>query len=651
MIRHIGLIVIIIVSCFSLSAQDDPVLFSVGNTPVHVSEFEYIYTKTNGEDASFEEESLKEYLDLYVNFKLQVEKARDLEIDTIKVLQQELAGYRRQLSKNYLMDREVMEKLLRETYDRLQKDVSISHILVKVANNAAPKDTLIAYTKIKAIEKELEAGKRFGEVAKKRSEDGSTAADGGKIGFITALQLPGFYSLESAAYHTEVGKVSSPVRSRLGYHLVRVDEVRPARGKIELAHILARVNDKRTEEAKAQSKINGVFRQLQSGKEFDALAKTESEDEQNKNKAGYIGFVGIGQYEAAFEESAFGINADGAYSRPFRSSVGWHVLKRISLKGIEPYEDLKGRLQNRIRRDSRYNIAQEKLVERIKTESSYKTSTKTKADFMKGLDKSFNTFQWKSPTEGLNNMLYTLDGKTYTLGNFADYLKKNSNERTRMGRSNTPQVVAETLFDKYVSEEILKYEESRLEIKYPEFKALMREYQEGILLFEVKKQMVWDRASKDTVGLAAFYENNKNKYKWPERVKGSIYTVTTKDPKVLKKLLKYMKKKSPAKVLKKFNKRQKIVTVLTDVYEKGKNNKIDALVWKDGMLSSEWKEEGMSQYVKIEKVIAPQPKSLKEARGYVVADYQDYLQDAWLVELKKSYNVKINDAAFKKLVK
>lgn len=651
MSKRIFLLIFALIIVNSAFAQDDPVLFTVGKTPVTVSEFEYIYSKNNGANADFSEASLKEYLDLYATFKMKVQRAKDAQLDTIVSLQKELAGYRQQLSRNYLADREIMSKLTKEAYDRMEKDVNISHIFVKVAPNANPSDTLVAYKKINALHRQLRSGKRFSTLAKEASEDESTKDDGGQIGYITGLQLPGFYGLETTAYNTPKGTYSAPIRSRIGYHIVYVDDIRPARGRIEVAHLLVRVVDKANDEAKAQQKINRLYRELQAGAKLEDLAKLESEDDRTAKKGGYIGYIKIGQYENSFEEAAFKIEQDGAYSRPFRTSVGWHIVKRVSYPGLETYDNMKGRLQNLIRRDTRFEIVQDALVENIKKEANYKEVTNVKNEFLDNLDETFSTYQWNPSTNDSGKPLFTLAGKTYTVADFNAYLKKMAGNRVKFGKDKKPREAGLTLLNEYIKQEALAYEEGQLEKKYPEFKALMREYREGIMLFEITKREVWDKASKDTVGLQAFYDNNKNDYQWDERAKVVIYSLKTTDAKSIAKFQKLAKRKSPKKVLKKMNKVREVVTYEQGTYEKGKNKMVDATVWKEDMLGSEWKEGETSKFVKIEEVIPETVKPLSEARGYVIADYQDYLEKNWIEDLTSSYPLNINETVFKSLIK
>jgi len=252
MLRSIFFVGILFLIGNSAIAQNDQTLFTIGNTPVSVSEFEYIYKKNNGANATFSEESLREYMNLYAAFKMKVQRAKDVRLDTISALNKELEGYRKQLSRNYLTDREIMTTLSKEAYERMKQDVSISHIFIKVPKSASSSDTAAAYNKIMKAYNDLRAGKSFSTTSKIYSDDAVTKDRGGEIGYITGLQLTGFYELETAAYNTKVGSYTKPIRSKVGYHIMMVNNIRPARGKVEIAQILVRVEDKAKEEAEAQ---------------------------------------------------------------------------------------------------------------------------------------------------------------------------------------------------------------------------------------------------------------------------------------------------------------------------------------------------------------------------------------------------------------
>ncbi len=625
--------------------KDDPVLFSVAGKSVHASEFMYIYTKTNRDKADFSKASLEEYLDLYTKFKLKVQRARDLKLDTIPTLKQELEGYRQQLADSYLLDKAVTDKLIKEAYDRSKQDLSISHIMVGLRKNATSRDTLLAYKKIMSAKAKLDGGTDFVEVANEFSDDKTVKKNNGNIGYFTSPFPNGFYAFETAAYQLEKGAYSNPVRTPLGYHIIKVDDIRSARGEIEVAHILIR---KDTPEA--EKVINNIHKELLAGGNFEDTAITNSQDTKTAANKGYVGFFGISTYEKVFEDAAFSIAKDGDISAPFLSQAGWHVIKRISKKPVPEYEKAKPRLKTKIQKDSRFEIAKKEIVEQIKEENNFVENIEPVKKFAGTLGKDFNTFSWKAPMDKSSEKIFSLGNTNYTLGDFTDYLGTASRQRMKYA-STLPSEVAKKLYETYVIETCLKYEERNLEKKYPDFKALMREYREGILLFEITKQEVWDKASQDTTGLANFYNKNKNKYKWKERAMITQYS--TKDYNNAGKIQKALQKSTSQEVLQKFNKEKNIVSVKELTLERGRDENLDAIEWKAGNVSQVILDKATKSaiFFKIEKILPAGDKKLEDARGYVVADYQDFLEKQWIEELKQAYDVKINKKTFKNLTK
>ncbi len=656
--RTFFLFVALIYAQLTFSQQNDPVLFSVEGTPVHRSEFEYIYTKTNGPDADFSKESLDEYLDLYINFKLKVRKAKEMKLDTIVALQQELNGYRRQLADSYLIDREVTEKLVEEAFLRKQEDIDLSHILVKLAPNATPADTLAALEKIMEAKKMLDSGRHFEEVAKTYSEDKSVGKNSGHIGWVTAIFPNGFYALETAAYSIAPGEVSGPIKTSSGYHLIKVNGRRPARGEVEVAHILVR-SDKNPDTIKARKKIDEAYQKLEDGVDFGEVAKEYSGDKMTASKGGYLGYFGINRYEKAFEDAAFGLAKDGDYSKPVQTSIGWHIIKRIGKKDNQSLHQLKSSLQNKIKSDARFKLAKESMIERIKKESNFTENSTTLDNLIASLQadtsNTFLTYKWKAPADPSTDPLFSFGDKLkVTLGDFENYLQRSSRIRQQMSRQGIEAVV-NRLYKDYIGENALKYEEKQLEKKYPEFKSLMREYEEGVLLFEVTKMEVWDKASQDTVGLQAFYDNNKSKYQWKERAVVSEYSLNASAKEQINRIREYCKDKAPEEVLANFNGKdpKRILNYKSKRYEKGRNDVLDRMTWEPGQLSPVKinKRSKAHEFFKIEELVPPGQKTLKEARGYVVADYQDYLEAHWLQSLKDEYKVSIANKVFNKMVK
>jgi peptidyl-prolyl cis-trans isomerase SurA len=641
-----------VVSTFSSFAQNDPVLFSVNKVPVHLSEFNYIYSKTNGNKADYSKASVDEYLDLYTKFKMKVARAKDMKLDTIPTLQEELLGYRRQLADSYLTDKEVTEKLVKEAFQRTQKDVSISHILIKIEKG----DTSAFYNLIKNIKARLDKGESFEAVAKEASQDPNTQNNGGLIGYLTALLPDGFYDLETAMYTTPVGQSSGIVRSPLGYHIIKVNDVRPARGEMEIAHVMIRKVKDGVPQPSARQKADSLWTVLQTNKDFGTMALQQSEDGNSSVKGGYLGFFGIGRYELAFENAAFALEKDGDVTPVIESSIGWHIIKRISRKPAETFDMVKNRLKSRIQQDGRFELAKTAMIERIKVESKFKEDPSVLSAYINQIDAaSFQTFAWKSPEANKSAELFNMGTNRYTVEEFGTYLVTNANRRLSLitDMRDNYSLATKMMYKEFVNEKALAYEETQLDIKYSDFKNLMREYEEGILLFEAIKMNVWDKASQDSVGLEKFHSTRKDKYMWAERAQLVTYSVSDSAKAELENIRKYAEKHSSQDVLKKFNKKKDIVSFSADVVEKGKNKTADGLGWKEGAMSKSEQNptDKVWQFTKIDKLMPAATKTLKEARGFVVADYQEFLEKKWMEDLTSAYKVDIKKDVLESIIK
>ena len=654
MSRKIGILFCTIVCAWSLQAQDnDPILFSVENIDVPVSEFRYIYDKTNGDKASYSVASLKEYLDLYVKFKLKVKRAQEMKLDTIPALQRELDGYRRQLANSYLIDKEVTDRLVREAYDRMGEDINVSHIMIQCASDTSPADTALAYAKINKIMQQLKDGASFELLASTQSGDPSSRKNNGNIGYMTAMLPRGFYHFESAAYNTPAGEVSNIVRSGIGYHIIKVTERRPARGQMEVAHILIR--NKKGAEQKADSLHNVLV----NGGDFELMARMFSEDKLTAGKGGYLGFFGINTYEKTFEEAAFALRTDGEFTKPFKTASGLHIAKRIGKKNMLSFDEAERALQTRVSKDQRYELAKKAFVERIKQEVGIREFRHVLKTFYTGLNKDFLTYRWRPDDANDHEILLEIGGDhKVTLGEFKQACKKNSRVRARRGKDVDLKDVAYDLYHAFVDDSVLKYEEMKLPEKYSDFKNLMREYEEGILLFEATKITVWDRAGEDTLGLNKFYESHKEAYKTAEEAEVSIYTLKAaadsgQTKKLAGKIAKKAKKLNAEALLSEYGENSGALSVETGKFEKGKNIYMQNIKWAAGAVSQPMKNPEGDDYVfvKIDRLISPRIKALNEAKGYIIADYQDLLETKWVSELRHKYAVKVNQPVFDSLVR
>jgi peptidyl-prolyl cis-trans isomerase SurA len=656
MVKQLLLLTALLLCCLPLcraqTSTDDRTLFTVDGKPVTVGEFVYIYTKTNADQADFSEPSLREYLDLYTKFKLKVARAREMRLDTIKILQEELAGYRRQLADSYLTDRAITDPLAQELYERIQRDVDLSHILITVASDAAPADTLAAYRRIASVKSQIEAGKfDFAAAAQEFSADRFSAERGGRVGYLTAPLPDGLYNLETVAYTATPGQLVGPIRTKLGYHLVQVNGSRPARGEIEAAHILVRTEDR--PEGMVIARIDSIYQALENGADFRALAARTSEDARTAEKGGYIGFFGINRFEKAFEDAAFALDNDGDYSRPVRSQVGFHIIQRISRKGIQPFNLERPQLERKVKADTRFAIARRQMLERIKQRADFRQREPVLDRFVASLTDTFRNFRWTAPEPSPQVLFEMNNDFRVTQGDFTNWLQNHSRERLAAGRSQSPQQAARELYATFVEEQVLRYEENQLEKNYPDFAALMREYEEGILLFEATKLEVWDKASQDSVGLAKFFADHRAEYRWDERARTTVFLVGLKYEDQLPAIRAYAMGHDAAAVQERFNTDGNVVVSLDEAtYERERIPELRDAPWEVGTVTEATtnRSSGGATFYKIETILPPAPKALDEARGYVIADYQDQLERDWIEELSHRFKVKVNKKVFESLI-
>ena len=647
-------LLVFILSSFTQD-NDNRTLFTVGGDKVTVSDFEYVYNKNNvNNQANYSDTSLRSYLGLYENFRLKVREAEFMKLDTIPSLKNELEGYRKQLAKSYLSDREITDKLIAEAYERSKTEVNASHILVKCDENANPADTLIAYKKIVALRKRIEKGEAFDKVAKESSEDPSAKNNGGNIGWFSVFGT--IYPFENAAYTLKKGELSQPVRTEFGYHLVKLNDTRASRGQIHVAHIMVRFPDKSTPEqqADAKKKIDSVYTLLASNKmSFEDAVKNFSEDKGSRAKNGELPWFGTGaqtRMMPEFEDAAFALQKDGDISKPVMTKLGWHILKRLERKDPQPFNDVKGDIKKKVERDSRSEVAKTVLVDRIKKENNFVQYADVKADFTSHVDTTIVKGNWHADSLlRLNSkVLFKLAGKGYTEGDFAEYIAKNAKRRN----DKTKDALLNEYYEGFVNSKCLDYEESMLEVKKPEFRNLMKEYKDGILLFELMDRMVWTKAVKDTLGLEAFRQKNATKYMWGNRADVAIFNVN--DKKTADEAYKMAEKKKTAEEIKqKFNVAgsKAHVSVIESKYEKGQYDVVDKIDWKPGLTALNKLNDSSYQFILVKQIVGPEPKSLKEAKGYIVSDYQEYLEKTWLESLRAKYPISLDESVFKSLVK
>jgi len=631
--------------------QTDQTLFTYGGNPVGKSEFLRMYTKNiNNQKPDFSEKALREYVTLYSRFKMKVAEAEIMKLDTLPTIEGELGGYKKQLSKTYLTDKEVTEKLVKETYERMKKDVRISHILINIPRGT--EDTLVAYKRIDSIYQAIMKGNDFGTVAKSVSEDKPSAANGGDIGFITALQVP--YPFESAAYNTALGSISQPFRTIYGYHIIKKIDERASRGEIQVAQIMTNVQKSGGEEAEkaAKARIDSVLMLLKKGEKFESLVATYSDDKFSKNSEGVLASFGVGQMVPSFEDAAFGLKNPGDVSAPLRTEYGYHIIKLVKKTPLRPYDSIKTEITKRVEKDGRIETARALFTNKIKLKVNYKEYPEALTELLNAIpDSTVRNGSYKGDDyERYGKPLFQMTGVTFNQSDFAHYIETYTKGKIYGQKESTLR----SLFKNYSDKVLMDYQENKLIDENEEYRNLITEYRDGIMLFELTDRMVWSKASTDSTGLEKFYNTNKTKYTWQPAITGDIYKAV--DEASAKKLIKELENpenKTIEEIIKASNGDGAQNKVF---YESGKFEKTRfpaSIKLEAGKHTSYYKnEDGSFAVVNVKEVFnSPTQKTLGEARGYVISEYQEYLEKEWINSLEEKYPVKLNEATFKSIVK
>ena len=689
-------------SAFSLNIiaqSNEPVIMTINGKPVYKSEFENVYKKNNGKEINKEQKSISEYVDLFSTFKMKVFEAEANGLDTNSAFKTELAGYRKQLASPYLTDKNVNDALLVEAYERMKTEVKAQHILIRIEEGALPKDTIEAYTRLMiirdAILKKPISAARIAEyenilkkssaginkssnkkdsanyqsklnavtnlsaytntvedlfiaVAKKTSEDPSAVENGGDLGYFSSLQM--VYPFENTAFKLNVGEMSMPIRTRFGYHILKVNDKRASQGEILTAHIMVSFAKDMGEKDKAnlKTKIDEIYAKLKSGSKFEEIARQFSDDKQSAEKGGQLQWFGSSRMPIEFEKASFALQNNGDYSEPFTTKYGWHIVKRLDKKGLASFDDMKADLKQRIGKDSRTQAGKTSLIAKIKKENNFKENVMSKTPFLKVLDSTVYQGKWEAKKADKlgNKELFTIGTTKKTQNDFAKYIESHQTARAIMDNN----MFLQQSYKEFVDETVINFEDAQLEAKYPEYKNLLKEYRDGILLFDLTDREVWSKAIKDTAGLRVYYSKNKTNYLWEERAETTTYKcLNDKIAKQVRGLLN--KNKTEKEIIDIVNKSSQLnLTSESVTYLKGENKDVDAN-WKKGIVSNNIIDSKDNKVVVlvINAILDKTPKTIAEAKGTITADYQTYLEKEWLSYLKNKYTVKVNEDVLKSI--
>ncbi len=603
----------------TLIAQKNDVLIDISGYEVSKAEFERIYKKNNhtlADDSGIK--SPKEYIDMYIDFKLKVLEAMNLKMDTAKSFIEELAGYRSELAAPYLTDIQYDEAMVKELYERMKKEINTSHILFRINTGAGKEEEQAILQKALQVRQEIMNGKDFNEAALEYSQDPSAKSNKGHLGYFSAFQM--VTPFENEAFKTQIGQVSEPVRTAYGYHLIKVHDERENKGEIKVAHIMKMFpRDQEFDKAALKKEIDSVYEKLLQGESFEALVKQHSDDKRSAAENGEIPWFTANRMIPEFSGPAFELKNIGDITKPVETPYGYHIIKKVGQRPVPSFEEARTDIETRIKKDpDRSSSSRKVFVENLKKEYNFEEAHEN-IDRIKSLETGAEIDE--------NLLLFTIDKKKFHLNDFKSFLLK----------ENLNSGLFSDHYNSWTESEIISLEDSKLEDKYPDFKYLMQEYHDGLLFFNIMEEKIWKFAADDSSGLRDFYADNNDKFLWEERFKGAV--ITCKNIETREEAEKYFAAQlSNQEIEDLLNREENLIEIKSGAWEKGDNPAVDYYVW-NGPISSGFNPE--LTFIIGDK-IPPAPKSLEEAKGLYISAYQDFLEREWLNSLRKKYKIKIN---------
>jgi len=642
--KHLSILfVFILVTSSLVQAQNKDVLVTIDKTPVYASEFIRVYNKNLDLVKEESQKDIDGYLKLFINYKLKLQEAKRLELDKKPSYISEFERYKTQLAKNYLTDSKVTDVLIEEAHNRLQNEVNASHVLVRIDENASAKDTLAAYNKIVKLRDRV-INESY-KVVQKEVHNGKTifAED---LGYFSAFKM--VYPFENAAFNTKIGEVSQPFRTRFGYHVVKVFNKRKSRGEVSVAHIMIKTEKENDKES--ETKINEIYKRIQQGEAFDALAKQLSEDKSTSSKGGILKPFSSGEISAPeFEETAFSLKNPDDVSKPFKTKFGWHIIKLKSKKGIAPLAEMQVELESKIKRDLRSKVIKDSRIKTLKAKYTITENEIALNYFKQIINKEYFNNKWSLPLsfEGEKTFIKIQD-KVIKYNDFGKFLIRN--QRNYNNKTAKIDIVVEKIYESFLETELQKYQENNLITENYDYAQIVGEYRDGLLLFDLMETEIWNAAKTDSVALENYYNINKKNYFFLERVDAVVASSSKKS--IIKKIAKLMKKGADEESIKNLVNINGKVNVSFTSGEMDKNHQAlpEQFNFKKGV-SKIYKHNDAFVVANVYSVLSSSQKTYEEAKGELTSDYQAFKEEKWLKELATKYTIKINKDVLNKIKK
>lgn len=628
---------------FSQNKKD--VLLTIDGAPVYANEFKRVYEKNLDLVQDESQKDVDGYLQLFIDYKLKIAEAKAQGLDKGETYKAELSKYRDQLSRNYLFEDKFTEDLAREAYERGKKEVNATHILVLVSYEAKPQDTLLAYNKIKSIRELALNGADFVQLAKDNSEEPNAETSGGQLGYFSVFNM--VYPFETAAYNTKVGTISEIVRTSFGYHIIKVNDRRERLPKVAVSHIM--ISDKKGARTfDPEERINEIATMLKQGQSFESLAKEYSDDKNSAVKGGMLKPFTKGELRAPeFEDAAYKLKKVGAISEPVRTDFGWHIIRLDEIVAEPSFEEQKVQLEKKIKQGDRGKVVVNAVNNKIKTMYGFKKGENYLPFFNTYITDSVLSRKWKMEpliaTE--DKMLFTIGKKAVKYSDFAKYVE--DRQRTTMPFKDK-ELLLTSFYDEFETEQLKEYFRDQLEVENEEYAAILGEYRDGLLIFDVMDKNIWNKAKNDTIGLQNFYEKSKQNYRWKQRVEADVFSATSQvNAQRVQKMVQEGKVAEDIKT--ELNPEGTVNVLLTQgVFEVGEQELPENMEVKKGV-STIYPSNDSFTVVNVKEILPEGIKNLEDVKGRVISNYQNELETQWMSELHSKYKVEVNNKTLKKL--
>ena len=645
--KYLALTLVLLFINLSFSQNKKDVLLTIDGKPVYTSEFKRVYNKNLDLVKDESQKSVEGYLDLFIDYKIKVAEAYAQNLDKDETYISEFNQYRDQLSRNYILENKVTSELSLEAYERSLEEINANHILVLSKYEDIPQDTLKAYNKIKAIYDRAKAGEDFVALAKENSEEPNADKGGGQLGYFTAFAM--LYPFETAAYNTQVGRVSEIVRTQYGYHIIKVNDRRKRGSQITTSHIM--LSDKGSNRTFVPAdRIIELYALLQQGEDFAKLAEQYSDDKNSAKNGGQLQKFRKGELRAPkFEEAAFALENAGDYSKPVKSQFGWHIIQLNEKHSIPTYEEERESLEKKVKNGVRSKIVTSALNDQIKDKYGYVEVTNYVPFFNIYVSDDILKKKWEYDTIGnaQDRVIFTIGKKEIRFSDFAKFIV--SRQKQQFTATEKSYVLADFYYE-FESLELKNYFRDNLEFENVQYASTIREYRNGLLIFDLMNKNIWMKAKNDTIGLQNFYETVKENYTWDDRVDAVIVTTTTEDAALVARNL-MLNDKTSEEIKGVLNVDDQINVIISEgVFEKGQRELPGNFEVKVGVSEPYSNKDGFT-IVRVNKVIPTDIKPLGTVKGKVMSDYQNDLESKWMMRLRDMYKVKIHKKALKRVKK